>query len=241
MHRASGDLGGLGLDGGREVRGHDPVVGPLAVTFRPIGRNSQLDGACAGGEHRTMSAVAGPPQTDPAFRPDAFISYSREDAGLVRGRLAPALRERGKTIWLDEGLVGGSRWRPEVESALNRAKALVFVVTRHSLGSQECLRELDHAVGASKLIVPVAADAVRPEQAPSALRDRQWIWLFEDERWDGAIELIAEALETDFEWRDMQSRLSEKADEWRAAEGDPSRLLRGTELSEADAWLRMSP
>ncbi len=38
VHRASGDRGGLGLNGRREVRGHRPVFGPGQATFRSPGR-----------------------------------------------------------------------------------------------------------------------------------------------------------------------------------------------------------
>lgn len=65
---------------------------------------------------------------------DFFISYAREDAGLVE-RLAAALHEAGYTTWWDSKLASGARYLKETEAELKAAKAVLVVWSKVSVDS----------------------------------------------------------------------------------------------------------
>jgi hypothetical protein len=86
---------------------------------------------------------------------DVFISYSRQDKEFVR-RLHAALTERGRDAYVDvEDIPVASRWRQEIAEAIEGADALVFVMSPDSVASEECRKELDHAVAHNKRVIPV--------------------------------------------------------------------------------------
>ncbi len=60
---------------------------------------------------------------------DAFLSYSRLDGTFVR-RLASALEERGKTVWVDvDGIRDGEVFPEALRRAIESSDAFVFVIS----------------------------------------------------------------------------------------------------------------
>lgn len=87
-----------------------------------------------------------------ADRPDAFVSYAREDKDWVLGKPCQALVAHGKDVWIDvEDIRGGaSEWWPVVEEGIESAKVMIFVPTPDSVASKVCGRELQRAVDLNK-------------------------------------------------------------------------------------------
>jgi len=85
---------------------------------------------------------AGSPRSADAGHYDAFVSYSRADAGVAE-RLREQLHERGMDAWLDvEGIVGGEPWQARIIRAIEACKAFVFLVSPDSVCSRVCAEEL---------------------------------------------------------------------------------------------------
>ena len=89
-----------------------------------------------------------------------FFSYSRED----RARALPIIRlieESGFPTWWDGLLEGGERYSRATEEALNRARAVVVLWSKSSVGSHwvhdEATRGRDRG-----LLVPIALDGSEP-------------------------------------------------------------------------------
>src|SRR5690348_3853627 len=95
------------------------------------------------------------PRASEAGRYDAFLSYAREDSHFVVDRLCLALRERGQEVWVDVDITGGAKWRERVSRGIEACKAFIFVVSSDSVASEACRQELEAAVAANKLIIPV--------------------------------------------------------------------------------------
>jgi hypothetical protein len=167
---------------------------------------------------------------------DVFLSYSRRDGEFVR-RLASALQDRGKEVWVD---VDGIRDAEVFPEALRRASessdAFVFVISPDAVKSSFCDEEIEHAASLNKRIVPIALWPVPDEQLPGAVRFRNWIPA-SDGQLDGAVERLVTALDTDLDWEREHSRLTVRALEWERSGRDRSALLRGAELRSAEAWL----
>lgn len=175
--------------------------------------------------------------TAPA-RPDVFISYSRRDRAFVEATLLPALAQLEKHVWIDlEDIPPASDWRERVLTGLAAANALIFVLSPDSLASAICAEELARAVELNKRLIPVLRRDIAGTPLSPELARSNWVYLREEDDRDRGIALVVEALETDLEWRDAHSRLAVRTAEWLDGSRDRSFLLRGSDLSSAEAWL----
>jgi TIR domain len=85
-----------------------------------------------------------------------FISYSRKDADLPGFQLLLSdLSLMRRQIWLDERLTGGQAWWDEILKQIRECDAFLFVLSKKSLKSEACRRELAYAVSLQRPILPV--------------------------------------------------------------------------------------
>ena len=172
-------------------------------------------------------------------RPDVFLSYAREDSEFVEGRLAKALTERGKEVWIDtEDIRGGaSDWRATVWAGIESAKVVVFVLTPDSLRSKVCGEEIQRAVELNKRIVPVLRRSVDGAAVPPALERPNWIYARAEDDFSASVTALVAALELDEAWLDRHARVTQRTSEWLRNDRDGSYLLRGSDLRAAERWL----
>ncbi len=87
--------------------------------------------------------------------PQIFISYSHDDRYLAE-RLAQDLIRDCYEAWIDvDGLIGGDVWQKAIESAIQRAHALLVVVTQGAIDSEWVGREIGIAKEKGTRIVPL--------------------------------------------------------------------------------------
>lgn len=92
------------------------------------------------------------------------VCYAHNDAESVYQDLT-LLKNAGCNIWYDEGISAGKSWRAEIASAIQGADKLVFFISKTSLASKHCLREVDYALNHDIEIIPVYLDDVKlPEE-----------------------------------------------------------------------------
>jgi WD40 repeat protein len=165
--------------------------------------------------------------------PDAFISYSRQDADFVR-RLAAGLQERGKDVWIDTNGIRDTEVFPDaLRRAIEASDAFVFVISPDSVRSDFCEQEVAHAADLNKRIVPLALREVPDAELPDEIRVRNWIPVGED----AGVERVIAAIDTDLDWEREHTRLTVRALEWDQSGRDRSFLVRGSELRAAEPWL----
>jgi YVTN family beta-propeller protein len=168
---------------------------------------------------------------------DVFISYSRRDGEFIR-RLASALEEHGKDVWVDvEGIRDAEVFPEALRRAIESSDTFVFVISRDSVRSSFCVEEVEHAARLNKRIVPLALRAVSEDQVPEDVRVRNWIPTGKDEDFTITVARLVKALDTDLGWERQHSRLTVKALEWEQSGRDRSFLLRGADLKAAERWL----
>jgi WD40 repeat protein len=169
---------------------------------------------------------------------DAFISYSHVDAAFADA-LRVALEARGVDVWIDEAdIPSGSRWREELERAIENSDAFVFLLGPESAISQHCRQELGHAVELNKRILPVRVRETPDKQVPDSLAAYQFIpsrGIFGDS-FDACVGRLVAAIQTDLDWVREHTAWGLKGREWDRGERDPSFLLSGTELELAERW-----
>jgi WD40 repeat protein len=165
---------------------------------------------------------------------DVFISYSRKDQAFVRA-LHDALAQRGIDSWVDwEDIPPTADWIAEIHAGIEAASAFVFVISPDSLASEICARELAHAVGNHKRLVPILRREVDARAVPQPVGSHNWIMLRETDDFEASLETIVTAITTDLEWVRAHTRLLTRALEWEQRGREKSLLLRGAELREAE-------
>ena len=85
--------------------------------------------------------------------PDIFLSYSREDQATAR-RFAEAFEREGLSVWWDATLNPGEAFDEVTEKALEQAKAVVVLWSKHSVASRWVRAEATQA-HESRTLVPV--------------------------------------------------------------------------------------
>jgi TIR domain len=84
-----------------------------------------------------------------------FVSYAREDKVFAR-QLTSRLRESGRIPWQDlRNLRGGDHWQVKIDEALQKAEALVVVMSPPATKSQYVTYEWAFALGAGVPVIPV--------------------------------------------------------------------------------------
>ncbi len=108
----------------------------------------------------------------PAYRgsePYVFVCYAHLDSESVYSDLIE-LNKNKISVWYDEGIPAGSSWRGEIAAAIKTASKLVFFISKSSLASAHCLREVDFALNNDIAIIPVYLDdSVLPGELELAL------------------------------------------------------------------------
>ena len=165
-----------------------------------------------------------------------FISHSRKDKDFV-GVLKEALEQHNYDVWVDvEDILPTEDWLAGVRSGIEKADAFVFVISPDSIRSEDCQRELDHAVEHNKRLVPIMYRNVHDEEVPKPLGVPEWIFFGYGDDFDMSLQTLIKALNTDLEWVHAHTRLLTRAIEWDTNGRDTSFVLRGSDLRTAEGW-----
>jgi WD40 repeat protein len=171
---------------------------------------------------------------------DVFISYAREDRKFVQ-RLHDALAHEGRESWVDwEGIPASAKWMAEVRAAIDEADCFCFVVSPDSVESPVCREEAAHAAASNKRILPLLHREVADGLVPETVAAHNWITFANRAGFDEAFATLVKALETEPEHLRAHTRLLVRSKEWDTSDRDRSHLLRGSDLSQAEAWLASS-
>ena len=169
-----------------------------------------------------------------------FISYSRKDLAAALD-LQAKLKQLGHESWLDlEDLPAASRWREEVIRAMEHRDVFLFALSPDSIASEECRKELEHALQLGKRLVPVVIRDLPPAAADSRLGDIDWVFLRPGDDVGRGCERLAAAIAIDLDHLHQHTRFLIPALEWERHPGDRGLLLRGASLREARGWLAAS-
>lgn len=91
-----------------------------------------------------------------------FVSHSSVDGEAVRS-LVRVLQSSGRSVWLDQDLVGGEAWWAAILRQIRECDVFVFALSPNSLESAPCGAELAYARLLGRPILPVEVTAVSPE------------------------------------------------------------------------------
>jgi WD40 repeat protein len=170
--------------------------------------------------------------------PDVFISYSRRDKSFVKV-LHDALRASHFETWVDwQDIAPTTEWWKEIESGIESTHTFIFVISKDSIISEYCRKEIDHAIKHGKRLIPVLRrknfekGSVHPQ-----LSQYQWVAFQEEDEFNLAFATLVETINVDIEYKKTHTRLEVRAIEWLQKDRDSSLLLRGKELTRTEQWL----
>lgn len=92
-------------------------------------------------------------------KPYIFVSYSHTDSKVVK-EVLQMLINQGYRIWFDEGIRAGSSWTENLMNHIKNASHFIFFLSRHSINSKYCLKELRFADRRNKIIIPICIENV---------------------------------------------------------------------------------
>ena len=88
---------------------------------------------------------------------DVFVSYSREDEQVAR-QFVHALSRLGYRVWWDQYIPVGTSFRQEIEARLRRARCVVVLWTKNSVGSPFTVDEVNTALQCNKPLLPIMVE-----------------------------------------------------------------------------------
>lgn len=170
-----------------------------------------------------------------------FVSYSRADMAAADA-MVEALEASGFDVRIDRrDLPYGEEWQAELSGFIAESDTVVWLVSPDSVKSKWCNWELGEVGRLSKRLVPVRLRDIDPGALPESLGK---IHLLPAEGTYSAPAHepdLVRTLNTDRAWLKQATGLGERAREWLQRGRDAGRLLRGTALSEAEAWSQTRP
>ncbi|HEU4679958.1 MAG TPA: toll/interleukin-1 receptor domain-containing protein, partial [Terrimicrobiaceae bacterium] len=166
-----------------------------------------------------------------------FISYSRKDETFAQ-RLAAALAERNRDVWLDrEDIEFTADWKQRVLAGIEGATIFVSILSPEYATSAVCREEADHAIEHNKRLVPLLRRAVDFNSLHPAISALNALPFEETDDFDAGVSKLLQAIDTDFEWLDQHTRLLQRAIEWEGKARESSLALRGNDLRAAEQWI----
>ncbi len=94
-----------------------------------------------------------------------FLSYAREDMAEA-DQLARSLETEGIAVWIDWQGIQSGNWKERVTDGLNRARAVVVLLTSASFHSSAVRKELGFAAKKNIPIIPVQLGEMEDGAAP---------------------------------------------------------------------------
>lgn len=113
----------------------------------------------------------------------AFIAYAHEPhSQRAATALAKRLRRDGVSVWIDQwDLQPGQEWRPAIESALQKAGAVLAIIGKSDYMQGMLKNELQAAINQRKTVIPVLTEGASFSDIPEIIAERQAVFSTDDE------------------------------------------------------------
>ena len=120
--------------------------------------------------------IQGPFEAYSGKEPFVFVSYAHKDTESVYS-LINYLHEKGCRIWYDQGIEVGVKWTDAIASKIHISKIFITCISRNTVESPNCSRELNSAVKYGVVVLPVYINNYisLPKGFEMQLGDREYI------------------------------------------------------------------
>jgi WD40 repeat protein len=171
-----------------------------------------------------------------------FISYSDDDKDMMV-KLSKALMRESFTIWTNKtDIQTGESFQAAINRGIEQADNIVYLMSPHSVKSDYCQKEISYALSLNKRIIPILVQPIESTQIPSSLQALQFIdfTVVDKASYQTAIAKLLNVLQDDAQYYEQHKLLLTKALKWERQNRNASILLRGYNLRQAEAWLKLA-
>jgi len=166
-----------------------------------------------------------------------MVSYSRKDSAIAR-KLIEEFKKIELDVWVDwEDIPPAVGWLNQVLRGIEGSDAFIFIVSPDSVKSEICMEEVEHAAKNNKRIIPIVVRDVDAKTVTPVIRDINWIFIREQDKFEDGIAKVKIAINLDIEWVEEHRRLQVRALEWERGK-DSSLHLRGRDLRTASRMVK---
>lgn len=172
-----------------------------------------------------------------------FLAHAEADADTM-AQIRRSLWRAGVTVWTSQrDIPTGEDFQQAIERGIEQADNLVYLLSPAAMQSKYCQMELDYACRLNKRIIPILVSPTPAELVPEQLQGLQYVDLTDnvvaDDYWLDESQLLR-ILATDAAYYERHKVLLAKALKWQRQHRNPSILLRGYNLRQAETWLQLA-
>lgn len=172
-----------------------------------------------------------------------FLAYSDQDRAVME-KICKSLMREGLTIWTNrKDIKTGTDFQIKINQGIEGTDNLIYLISPDSLQSQYCQDELAYAFATNKRIIPLLVEPTNIEEIPLKIRGLQFINFTtyqDEERYTIDINKLLKQLKQEAHYYEQHKILLVKALKWLRQNRNPSILLRGYNLQQAEAWLKVA-
>jgi WD40 repeat protein len=172
-----------------------------------------------------------------------FLCHSDQDQAPAE-QLRRSLLRQGITVWNYRTDIQTSQdYNSAIGQGIEEADNVVFVLSPQSAQSPYCQKELAQALALNKRVIPVLAATVEPDQVPEGLRNLQHIDLTDNTQASDYLadeSQLLKQLNTDAAYHTEHKTWLVQALKWQRQQQNPTLLLRGYNLRQAETWLKVA-
>jgi WD40 repeat protein len=173
---------------------------------------------------------------------EIFIAYSEQDK-KIQGKIRKTLMRESFTIWTNKSDIKTGTTCQEIHEGIEEADNFIYLLSSTSLKSEYCQSELNHALANNKHVITLLTEKIDIELIPQELKNLQFIDFTElenEDQYQLSINKLLGELKEEASYHDKHKRLLVKALKWQKQNHSPSLLLRGYNLQEFEAWLKVA-
>lgn len=173
---------------------------------------------------------------------DVFVCYATEDKA-IRNEVIKSLARHAVTTWIhDKDIQKSAAYDKAIEAGIDGADNFFFFISPASVRSDYCLQELEHALAHNKRLVPLLIKPTPEADMPASLRGMQYVDFTDNTDqldFSADIDELLNVLNHDKSYYEEHKLFLVRALEWERSGRKNSFLLRGFNLENANAWLRI--
>ena len=172
-----------------------------------------------------------------------FLCYAESDRQIME-KIRQKLMREGLTVWTNKtDIKTGTEFEEEIKQGIEKSDNLVYLLSSNAIQSKYCQFEFEHGLANNKRIIPVLIEAMDWQQVPPNLLALQFIDLTEyqkEEKYHRSLDKLINTLNQDAHYYEKHTILLAKSLKWQRQKHNPSLLLRGYNLHQAEAWLKVA-
>jgi hypothetical protein len=157
---------------------------------------------------------------------DIFICYDAEHDQNIRNSVIQSLSRYAKTTWIhDRDIQKGTDYGRAINVGIENADNFFYFISPHSIASEYCQFELEHALKNNKRIVPLLIAPTPESEIPEAVRGLQFVDFTDNTcqaDYDSDIDDILNILRLDQEYYEQHKVFLARALKWQAENQKPS-------------------